>query len=138
MTDSGSLQATCLCGGIVFRVEDQFVLAGYCHCSECQKFSGSQCSAWGRIESEKLVVEQGEQLIQIYHKTKTGRVAFCKVCGSSLFNRQEAGEFVNIRLGILDDPPSIKPSMHVYYESRAPWHRESESLPTFDKLKGTD
>ncbi|MFK7895222.1 MAG: GFA family protein [Myxococcota bacterium] len=117
-------------------MDDAFLIAGYCHCSECQKFSGSQCSAWGRIENEKVVVERGQELIQIYNKNETGRVGFCKVCGSSLFNRQEAGAFINIRFGVLDDTPSVKPSVHVYFASRAPWHTEPASLPTYDTVPG--
>ena len=137
MTNRRLLKATCLCGDVVILVEDDFIVAGYCHCSECQKFSGSQCSAWGRVLATKVRFEHGQGHIQHYNKNETGRVAFCRVCGSSLYNGQQDGEFINVRLGILDDAPSVSPSLHVYCASRAPWHRESESLPHFDTLPTT-
>jgi hypothetical protein len=117
-------------------VEDAFIVAGYCHCSECQKFSGSSFAAWGRIEREKVVFEKGRDLIRHYHKNETGRVAFCRSCGSCLYNGQEGGQFINIRLGILDDDPSERPSIHVYYASRARWYEAVDSLPKFDTVPG--
>ena len=137
MSDRPLLKASCLCGDIVISVEDDFIVAGYCHCSECQKFSGSQCSAWGRIPSSKVHFERGAELIQHYYKNWTGRVAFCRVCGSSLYNGQENGQFLNIRLGILDDAPTTRPSLHVYCASRAAWYEAPESLPAFDALPPT-
>ena len=131
-----SLRATCLCGQITFQIEDAFAIAGYCHCTECQKFSGSGCSVWGRIEAEKVAITAGEELIEHYHKNETGRVAFCRRCGSSLYNRQQDGPFINIRFGILDDAPSVRPSLHVYYASRAAWDEAADSLPKFDTIPG--
>jgi len=131
-----TLSATCLCGQVAFQIEDAFLLVGYCHCSECQKFSGSQCSAWGRIERVKVGFDSGGSLIQHYQKNETGRVGFCSHCGSSLYNEQVDQEFLNIRLGILDDEPSAKPTMHVYCDSRAPWHEITDTLPKFETIPG--
>lgn len=138
MSDVRILSAACLCGQVVFKIEDSFLIAGYCHCKECQKFSGSPFSAWGRIERDKVGFESGGSLIKHYHKNETGRVAFCSHCGSSLYNEQVDQNLLNIRLGILDDEPSAKPSMHVYADSRAPWHEITDTLRKFDTLPGRD
>lgn len=138
MTETRILRASCLCGQVVFRIEDAFLLAGFCHCSECQKFSGSQSSAWGRIERENVEFEAGRSLIRHYHKNETGRVGFCGHCGSSLYNEQVDAEFLNIRLGIIDDAPSVKPTLHVYCDSRAPWHEITDALPRFDTIPGAE
>lgn len=133
---SPPLRATCLCRGITIHVEDAFVMAGYCHCSECQKFAGAACSAWGRIERERVEFVEGDDLIQHYDKTATGRVAFCRRCGSSLYNEQKGGPFINIRLGLLDDTPTMRPSMHVFCDSRAAWHEIDGVLPRYDTVPG--
>jgi len=134
MKEPKVLKATCLCGQVRIEIRDEFLLAGYCHCSECQKFSGSASSAWARIERSKVRFVEGEDLIRLYHKNATGRVGFCGNCGSSLFNGQQNGPFINIRLGVLDDEPSVRPSIHVFCESSAPWADIEGPLPRFDTI----
>ena len=136
MSDVRILSATCLCGQVAFQIEDSFLILGYCHCSECQKFSGSQCSAWGRIERAKVSIQSGGSLIKHYQKNETGRVAFCSRCGSSLYNEQINEDFLGIRLGILDDEPGAKPTLHVYCDSRAPWHEITDTLLQFETVPG--
>ena len=38
MTDT--LKGTCLCGGVEYEVKDPEAL-GYCHCTRCQRWTGS-------------------------------------------------------------------------------------------------
>jgi hypothetical protein len=38
MTDT--LKGTCLCGGVEYEVRDPEAL-GYCHCTRCQRWTGS-------------------------------------------------------------------------------------------------
>ena len=49
------LTGRCLCGAIEYSVPDRFQYPGYCHCSDCRKFSGSSFSVIGGIPTEDLI-----------------------------------------------------------------------------------
>ena len=76
-----------------------------------------------------------EELIRVF-RPDGGRVkAFCSVCGSSLFGAERsAGEEVAIRLGSLDGEPGIRPQLHTFVASRAPWDEiPDDGLPRYDE-----
>jgi hypothetical protein len=130
------IRGSCLCGEIQLVMDDDFDYAGYCHCSECQKFSGSANSAFGGIEKSKVDVVSGAEFITYYEKYAGSRVAFCRQCGSCLLNEKVGWDTTNIRLGILDDRPGKEPDFHVYVASKAPWHHWQDDLKKYEELPG--
>jgi len=125
------LVGKCTCGAVQFMVEDQFLYAGYCHCSGCQRATGSAFSAFGGIQEEKLQITNGEGSISIFAKNRDNIVSFCKGCGSVLFAVVRNGEFVHVPLGTLVDDPSIRPMFHIFVGSKAPWYEITDTLPQF-------
>lgn len=125
------LSGKCTCGAVQFVVEDQFHYAGYCHCSQCRRSSGSAFSAFAGIREEKLQITNGEGSISIFAKSKDNVVSFCKECGSVLFAVVRNGEFVHVPLGTLVDDPSIRPMFHIFVGSKAPWYEITDALPQF-------
>jgi len=128
-----TLSATCLCGSIRIEIPDEFEYMGYCHCSECRKFSGSDSASVGGLDSSKVKIKTGNENITYYHKTEETDLAFCSICGSSLFTRKKRGGKHNIRLGILNDTPTQKPSFHIFTGSKAKWENICDSLPQFEE-----
>lgn len=53
------LKGHCLCGEIQFTVQDEFLYAGYCHYSECRRFSGASGSAVGGVSMDALDLDFG-------------------------------------------------------------------------------
>lgn len=121
----------CSCGAVQFSVEDQFLYAGYCHCSQCRHSSGSAFSAFAGIQKEKLQVTNGEGSISIFAKSEDDLVSFCKVCSSILFSVIRNGKFVHVPLGTLVDTPSLRPMFHIFVGSKAPWYEITDALPQF-------
>ena len=60
------LTGGCLCGGVRFRVDAPLVVATYCHCTRCQRRTGTAASAQARIQPGSLTVTRGEELIRTY------------------------------------------------------------------------
>lgn len=125
------LTGSCLCGKVVIEVPDAFDFMGYCHCSECRKASGSDYSIVGSVSSDKFHIIEGMEFIKFYHKSSETDVAFCRCCGSSLYNHKLKTRRYNIRLGILDTLPSQKPTFHIFVASKAPWNEISDGLPQY-------
>ena len=128
------LRGSCLCGAVQYQIPDQLQYAAYCHCSECRRFSGSAFSAVGGVARDYLEINSGEELIKYFKKTEASNMAFCSVCGSSLFAEKPLKGLVHLRLGTLMDCPSLKPQAHVFVGSKAPWFEITDQLPQFEGL----
>ena len=129
------IRGSCLCGGVRFEIDGEFIWASHCHCSRCRKHSGAFGLTQGRVRREDFRLLSGEELITVWSPGDDGRVkAFCKVCGSSLFGYTwPDGDQVGIRLGALDDDPGIRPEFHTFVADRAAWDElPDDGLPQYD------
>ena len=121
------LTGACLCGGVRFEVTEPLVSASYCHCTRCQRRTGTAASAQARVAPGSLRVTSGEELIRAYDPGGGGFLKlFCSQCGSALWSRSpEDPEVMSVRLGVLDSDPGIRPSYRQFVAYAAPW----EPLP---------
>jgi hypothetical protein len=121
------LSGGCLCGAVRFEVTEPFLTAGYCHCSHCQRRTGTGSSANGRLRREALHIRQGHEQLTAYRPSAQGKPKlFCARCGSALFGGDlRVDEEVVVRLGSFDADPGIRPRFHAFVASAAPW----ETLP---------
>jgi hypothetical protein len=116
------LTGGCLCGGVRFVVTRPLVSASYCHCTRCQRRTGTAASAQARVEPGSLRILEGEQLVRSYEPPDGFAKLFCSVCGSSLFSRNPARpEQMAVRLGAFDGDPGIRPRYRQHVASAAPW-----------------
>ena len=124
---AATLTGACLCGGVQFEVTEPLVSASYCHCTRCQRRTGTAASAQGRVAPGSLRVTSGQELIRAYDPGDGGFLKlFCSQCGSALWSRSpEDPEVMSVRLGILDSDPGIRPSYRQFVAYAAPW----EPLP---------
>lgn len=129
-----TLTGTCLCGKVRIELPDRFDFMGYCHCSECRKWSGSAFNAGGMVDADEFEITAGEEFVSRYHKTDETDLGFCSHCGSSLFSHKlQRGKYI-VRLGILDDVPSQRPQAHIFVGSKAPWHEITDDLAQHDTV----
>ena len=43
-------------------------------------------------------------------------------------------ENYGLAMGSLDDDPGVRPSLHIFVGSKAPWYDITDKLPQFDKF----
>jgi hypothetical protein len=116
------LRGGCLCGGVRFEVTEQLVSSSYCHCTRCQRRTGTAASAQARVAPGSLVITQGEELVRAYEPDDGWAKLFCSNCGSSLFSRNPDDHAVmSVRLGAFDDDPGIRPQWRQFVAYAAPW-----------------
>jgi hypothetical protein len=116
----------CLCGAIRFQVTRPFVTASYCHCTHCQRRTGTASSANGRVERAGFELLSGRDLLRSYRPGVGLPKLFCGVCGSALFSGDpESDAEVRIRLGALDGDPGVRPQYRQFVRSAVSW----EPLP---------
>jgi len=127
------LTGGCLCGGVRFEITEPLVSAGYCHCTRCQRRSGTAASAQARIARGSLRVTSGAELIQAYEPPDGFAKLFCSACGSALFSRNpDDPEVMSVRLGAFDSDPGVRPAYRQYLASAAAWESvPDDGLPHF-------
>ena len=126
------LAGKCFCGAVHYAVADELVYAANCHCSNCQRTTGSAFKPFAGIERIKLIVTRGEDNRMIFGD-EDGNDTHCKVCGSLLYSLVRAGAFVHVALGTLVDDPTIRPTKHIFVGSKAPWFTITDDLPQYEE-----
>ncbi|MFC4526106.1 GFA family protein [Dyella halodurans] len=132
-SSSRMLLGECLCGDIRYRVEDSFLYALNCHCSQCRKATGSAFKPFAGIKRSKLSVIEGDKSLQIFGD-EDGHDARCKRCGSLLYSLVRDGQYVHVTFGTLVDTPSIRPTAHIFVGSKASWYTINDNLPQHQEL----
>lgn len=130
-SDNALLRGSCLCGAVAFTVANEFLYAGFCHCSRCRRRSGSAFSSFGGIELEKLQVVDGHEHLRIANERPGGHACFCGVCLSPLFLVLRGGRFAHVQYGVLEQCPSKMPDHHCQVAFKAPWFEISDGFPCF-------
>jgi hypothetical protein len=131
------LTGGCLCGGVRFEIDAPLVSAAYCHCTRCQRRSGTAASPSGRLEPGSLRIVAGAELLRAWTPEDGGFAkVFCSVCGSSLFSRPpDATEPVAVRLGAFDGDPGVRPQHHQFVDSAAVWEPlPDDGLPRYPEF----
>jgi hypothetical protein len=118
-----SITGGCLCGGIRFELTEPAPAAGYCHCTRCQRRTGTGASAQARIDGRTLRLLKGEELVKAWRPPDGGfEKCFCRECGAHLFSRSpDDPTRMNVRMGAFDGDPGVRPSWRAYVAYAAHW-----------------
>lgn len=117
------LTGGCLCGGVRFELSEPPSSAGYCHCTRCQRRTGTAASPQARIDGATLRILHGEELVRAWRPPDRGfEKLFCVDCGAHLFSRNPSDHTqVSVRMGAFDEDPGVRPSWRVFVTYAAPW-----------------
>jgi hypothetical protein len=128
------IRGSCFCAGIVFEVGTVMFMR-YCHCSRCRKESGSAFGTVAVVQPSEFRFVKGEDLVKFYDYPPDGRRAFCSVCGSKapLQLKFRDSHIYLIHAGLLDDDPVVRPMLHMFVGSKAPWWEINDALPQYEK-----
>uniref|UniRef100_UPI0031011F40 GFA family protein n=1 Tax=Neorhizobium sp. EC2-8 TaxID=3129230 RepID=UPI0031011F40 len=122
-----SLSGRCYCGAVAYEVEDAFVYAANCHCSNCRRATGSAFKPFAGIERQKFAMVKG---LLIFGDAEN-HDGHCKACGSLLYSQVREAAWVHVTMGTLVDVPAIRPTHHIFVGSKAPWYEITDDLPQY-------
>jgi hypothetical protein len=127
------LTGECLCGGVRFEVNEPPVSASYCHCTRCQRRTGTAVSVNARIVPGSLRITAGEELVRTFAPPDGFPKAFCSACGSALWSRHpETGDISGVRMGAFDEDPGVRPSFRQFVAYAAVWEPiPDDGLPRY-------
>jgi hypothetical protein len=126
----------CLCASIAYEYSGPIGPAGYCHCDDCRRRSGSAFGVSVMVEAAGLRVIRGRPK-SFKNRGESGvelTRSFCPDCGSALFTTTaKHPESVYVQAGSLDDPRVVKPAQQSWTRSAVSWAKIDAALPAFEK-----
>ena len=128
-----TLTGGCMCGGVRFEVSQPLLGALYCHCTRCQRRTGSAFSVSGLTVPGSFQITEGEDLVRSWSPGDGWIKSFCSQCGSQLYTTNpDNPELLSVRLGAIDGDPQIRPSAHQFTDYAAVWEPiPDDGLPRF-------
>jgi hypothetical protein len=134
------LTGGCLCGGVRFEVDEPPISASYCHCTRCQRRTGTAASVQARIVPGSLRIVSGEELVRAFEPEDGFPKEFCSACGSALWSRNpDNPDALGVRMGAFDEDPGVRPSYRQYVAYAAQWEPiPDDGLPRFPERRPPD
>lgn len=127
------IDGQCHCGFVTYKAEIDPERVHICHCTDCQKLTGSPYRVSVRAARDDIRLTGNPP--KIYVKTaESGNKRlqyFCPECGSPLFTSSEdaKGDW-GIRWGSIRQRAELQPRRQFWCHSAAPWAAEAfASLP---------
>jgi hypothetical protein len=129
------LTGGCLCGTVRFEVTEPLTVAGYCHCTRCQRRTGTAASISAPVPAAALRIVSGEESIRCWQPPEGAAKCFCPACGAHLWARVGDGPYF-VRLGAFDGDPGVRPSYRQFVVYAAPWEPlPDDGLPRFPERR---
>jgi hypothetical protein len=126
----------CHCGAVRFEITADPLMAGHCHCTDCQKLSGAgHASHVAFAEAAFRLTGEVRTYAHIADSGNTVASAFCPTCGTPVWARSSGMPgMVTVRATSLDEPERFAPQMVVFTRSARPWDPPVAGLPGFETM----
>lgn len=128
----------CLCGGVRYEISAEPAMQIVCHCTHCQKQSGSAFSTIIGVPEAAVQVTKGavKSYVDDGESGKHLQRQFCGDCGSPLFSIVEvAPGMAFVKTGTLDDTSFFQPAAHIWTRSKQCWF-DTGVAPAFETNPG--
>ncbi|MES2635026.1 MAG: GFA family protein [Pseudomonadota bacterium] len=115
------LQGGCLCGKVRFKANGPPMRTLACHCTFCQKVTGTSFYAESLFALDAVEFNEGE-MTQFEHRSdvsgKKVYVHFCPTCGTTVgLTFERWPDLRAISRGCYDDPNAVEVSSHIWTRS---------------------
>ena len=124
------LTGGCSCGAIRYQILTYPLLLYACHCTDCQRQSGTAFAMNMPVSTEALRIMQGE-LNGWRRRSPSGAGTiswFCGGCGGRIYgSRTSRPKSVIVRAGTLDETTWLTPAFHMFVRSAQSWLRLPET-----------
>lgn len=124
----------CQCGAVRYTLNAEPLAVIACHCTECQRQSGSAFGMSMRINLADLTLTGS---VSTYTRTadsgNSNIGTFCPTCGNRIYNENASlPGFAVLKPGTLDDPSWVRPQAFIWMKSAQGWVPVPEDTPCHD------
>jgi len=104
-----------------------------CHCTDCQRHTGSAFVLNAIIETSAIKILRGKlRAVPVPRTFGPHDIYRCPQCHVALWSQYGHRSTVRfVRVGTLDHPSLVPPDIHIYTESKVPWVKLPKGKPAF-------
>jgi len=119
------MKGGCTCGSVRYELTDAPLIVHCCHCTWCQRETGSAFAVNAVIETSKVKVHSGqpEAVVTPSNSGSGQTILRCPTCHVALWSHYRGGGFkaAFVRVGTMDAGHTIDPDIHIYTSTKRPW-----------------
>ena len=127
----------CSCGAVRYRADVEPMITHCCHCSWCQRETGSAFVINAVVETSSLEMTGETETVDTPSLSGKGqKIVRCPTCRVALWSHYpQSGKLLAfVRVGTLDDPDAVPPDVHIYTHSKQPWVRLPDGARVFEEF----
>jgi len=115
----------CACGGVRYALAARPIFTHCCHCTWCQRETGSAFAVNAMIEM-RLVEATGRVPDLVLTPSASGKgqkIARCPACRVAVWSHYATldTKLAFIRVGTLGEPSRCPPDVHIFTSTKQPW-----------------
>jgi len=127
----------CHCGYITYEAEADLDKVSICHCTDCQRLSGSafRTSVPTQSRDFKILSGQPTEYIKTAESGSKRVQGFCAKCGSAIYATApgDGPKVYNIRVGTARQRDQLVPKRQIWCRSKQRWLGGIDAIPGFEK-----
>ena len=132
-----TFEGGCTCRAVRFRMTSRPLFVNCCHCSWCQRETGSAFVINALIEADRVEVLSGQPdvIMTPSNSGKGQKISRCPICHVALWsNYAGGGDLLRfVRVGTLDRPDLFPPDAHVFTTTKQPWVILPDGVPVMSE-----
>jgi hypothetical protein len=129
-----------VCGLVRYEITSEPISVYACHCTDCQRVTGSACSIGVIVPDEAFRATGNDPGVVTGGVTAGGRVKsrlICSDCGTWMYGNpwpdtEHPGMLRVARGGTLDDTSWLTPTAHFWTRSAQPWVKLREGATVYE------
>jgi len=126
----------CHCGAIAYEAEIDPGRVSACHCTDCQRLSGSAYRVTGGAPKETFRLLKGTPKIYVKMADSGNKrvQAFCGDCGSPIYSSAISDPpMYSLRVACLDQREQLPPMKQIWCRSSLDWAMNMEKVPKVER-----
>lgn len=136
MTEN-TFEGGCTCRHIRYRMTSKPMFVHCCHCTWCQRETGSAFALNAMIEADRVELLSGapETVPTPSASGKGQQSVRCPKCRNTVWSHYAgSGEKVKfVRIGTLDAGHGLRPDIHIFTSTKQPWVTLSGDVPAMEE-----
>ncbi|EER40194.1 glutathione-dependent formaldehyde-activating protein [Histoplasma capsulatum var. duboisii H88] len=141
------LEGGCACKAVRYQIQTAPLFVHCCHCTWCQRETGSAFAINILIEADRVTLLQEEkndpELEVVNAPSQSGagqKISRCKKCHVAVWSTYGGlGPVVQfVRAGTLDQAFLVSPDVHIYTNTKVPWLTFPDNVPVFEAFYGLE
>jgi hypothetical protein len=123
-------RGSCLCGAVRWEADEPLEWMSHCHCSRCRKSHGAGFATYVMAPNDGFRLDGTDDVVR-WESSPGFYRPFCGRCGSVVPGDPWESR-IFLTAGNLEEDPGVRPEMHIFVASKAPWLEIRDELPRFD------